>query len=602
MIAPSFGCAAVACALCGCAQPAAAPGLPALPPYVPRSVTASAEQTLADLGRLRHLPTDAPVTIDTMDDDGFLRAFHAWEASQKLTHKGVSYFSAFGLADASTDVAAMAQRLADDTLEGFYDTHDRRLYVRKRAKPVLSDLSRLTLAHEEEHALQDRFFGIPNMAALGGVDESLAVHALFEGDATVASIALDVTRHGGTAAEAMARMARLNDDDSLLRRASAMGHSEKVPPLLGAQFAWPYVGGAAFVAQLAASGGWTLVNAAMHNPPKTTEQVLHVEKYVAGEAAIDVRPPAPPDGYARLEIGRMGELQTRFFLAECAPDADAKDAARGWGGDAFLVAARGSERAVLWSTAWDDDGAAGRFAAALEARRTCAGAGAKLAFTVVRDGTRVAFVQGLDDEATRTREAAKLLTLVGRAAPPLPPIGQVTLVHPPISNDFVGRAIERDGHFVDPPLGLSTDMAGLRRTRTNLLDLQAVGRGVTVVVTAAWAPPSVALTEATVGAFVNGVHGKTPDEPMFDLGTSKAPLAWTTGEARTIRVGNRLYARFVMAPACDGKMTIILICTWMPGTAGEATANAWLKSVRLDEPAPACAAMRTLKDPGEAAN
>jgi hypothetical protein len=383
LIVRSLGCIAVVCALGACAGPSAT-----LPIYALPSAQPSADQTLAELSHLRHLPPSAPVEIETVDDAGFLRAFHAMQASQDRGGKGMAYVNAFGLAAASTDVTAMARRLADDGLDGFYDPRTRKLYVRQRAKPDPSGAARLTLAHEEEHALQDRFFGIPDMTAIGDMDESLAVHAVFEGDATVASVVLDLTRQGETSAEAIARIARIADDDEVLHRASAIGKSSNAPSLLSAQMAWPYIGGSAFVAELAASGGWSLVNVAMRNPPKTTEQVLHVEKYVAGEAAIDVRAPAAPEGYAPLELGRMGELQTRFLLAQCMTDAKAREASRDWGGDAFMIAAQGSQRAVLWSTVWDTDGAAGRFAAALEARRSCARNGAKDPFTVVRDGTR----------------------------------------------------------------------------------------------------------------------------------------------------------------------------------------------------------------------
>ena len=534
MIVRALACIAIVCALGACAGPSAA----TLPIYAPgssplagASAHLSADQTLAELSRVRQLPPSAPVDIETVDDAGFLAAFHAMQASQDHARRGMAYVNAFGLAAASTDVTAMAQRLADDSLDGFYDPRTRKLYVRQRAKPELSGAARLTLAHEEEHALQDRFFGIPDLTAMGDMDESLAVHAVFEGDATVASVVLDLARQGETSAEAIARIARMADDDEVLRRASAIGKSSGTLPLLSAQMAWPYVGGSAFVAELAASGGWSLVNAAMRNPPKTTEQVLHVEKYVAGEAAIDVRAPAAPEGYAPLELGRMGELRTRFLLAQCMTDTEAKEAARDWGGDAFMIAARGSERAVLWSTVWDTDGAAGRFAAALEARRTCARNGAKEAFTVVRDGSRVAFVQGLADEATRAREGAALLSLVGRAPPSLPPVGEVALVHPPIASDFLRMASWWRRRFVRSSFGLSSDLAGLRRMRgTKALELHAMGPSVTVDVVVEWSPPSAALAEATVGAFVPGPSRDNAEGEAIRRGDESGP---------SLRVGDR---------------------------------------------------------------
>lgn len=314
MILRVVGPLVLACGLSACAPPVAR-----LPLYAPPAQP-SDDQTLADLSRVRSLPLDAPVAIETMDDAAFLGAFHAMvRATGKGGHTG-AFWSAFAMSEPSTDVMAMAGKITDDDLGGFYDPRVKRLYVRRRAKPSASGYDRLTLAHEEEHALQDRFFGMPDFSAVADVDESLALRALFEGDATVASVVLDANRKGTSSAEAIARLARLIDDDPLLLRASGVYAAGDVPPLLRAELAWPYVRGSTFVAELAASGGWTLVNAALRNPPKTTEQILHVEKYLAGEGPIDVRAPGAPEGYSRVESGRMGELRTRFFLAQCTRD------------------------------------------------------------------------------------------------------------------------------------------------------------------------------------------------------------------------------------------------------------------------------------------
>jgi hypothetical protein len=69
--------------------------------------------------------------------------------------------------------------------------------------------------------------------------------------------------------------------------------------------------------------------------------VLHIEKYIAGERAVEVETPSPVEGYALVEHGRMGELQTRYVLADCVTDAEAATAASGWGGDAYAIIARG---------------------------------------------------------------------------------------------------------------------------------------------------------------------------------------------------------------------------------------------------------------------
>jgi hypothetical protein len=552
--------------------------------------------TLNDLSRVRNLPLDAPVEIQRLDDQAFLSTWRATSAPRR-TNRGRAFWSAFTMTSGTADVTSIAQTMLDENLDGFYDVHTKRLYVRNRAKPAPGQ--ELTLAHEEEHALQDRFFGIPEVATLSDADEALAVRAMFEGDATLSSVVLDGVRKGSTSTETIGRIARLADnEDALLLRASGLRAADDAPRLLRAEIGWPYARGATFAAQLAASGGWALVDEAIRNPPKTTEQVLHIEKYIAGEGAIDVRAGAAPQGYAVVERGRMGELRTRFVLAECVMDRDATEAARGWGGDAYTVVARGSEQALLWSTAWDDVDAATRFATALEARSACSRTGPKPPFSVVRDGANVAFVQGLDGDESRNREAAELLALVGRAPPLVPPLGQVQLrVRPPVAEDFAHGDVVGGGKFAAPLLGLTSDLADLRPVKNDVFELSAVGEYVSVAVTFRWAPPSLALNDAFAEAFAAKMQRDAKREPLFDAGTSRVELSWTTADARTIRIADRLDIRFVFAPACEGKMTFFLVSAWKPGTYGSDTADAWLKSVHASDSSPACDALKTLRDP-----
>ena len=123
------------------------------------------------------------------------------------------------------------------------------------------------------------------------------------------------------------------------------------------------------------AGGWDAVNAAFANPPASTEQVLHPEKYASHEAPIDVKLPAdlagrtgqgldggPPGHVRRAPAGRLAHDEVPNTAA--LPRAAAGGAA-GWGGDrvALLDGPNGAWAIVL-KTAWDTASDAAEFEAA----------------------------------------------------------------------------------------------------------------------------------------------------------------------------------------------------------------------------------------------
>jgi hypothetical protein len=150
-----------------------------------------------------------------------------------------------------------------------------------------------------------------------------------------------------------------------------------MPLLLQQQLTFPYVDGLQFVSALegSGSGGWAEVNKAWDHRPTTTEQIMHPDKYLAGEGAIPV---TLPDLAAQLGSGwkasftqTLGELETGIWLADGQGGGSAglpvplpnAEAAAGWGGDR-LVSLDGPNGswAIVWQTAWDTATDADEFA------------------------------------------------------------------------------------------------------------------------------------------------------------------------------------------------------------------------------------------------
>jgi hypothetical protein len=147
------------------------------------------------------------------------------------------------------------------------------------------------------------------------------------------------------------------------------------PPVVRDQLVLPYFAGRDFVDAAFKRGGWDGVRAAWSRPPASTEQVLHPQKYEAGEAPRRVLAPTTWSGGASgrtLREGVLGEALVRTWLGE-----GSDSAAAGWGGDAFRCLDVGGRTLLVWRSEWDSPAEASEFLAA--ARRRLASVGTPVA-------------------------------------------------------------------------------------------------------------------------------------------------------------------------------------------------------------------------------
>jgi hypothetical protein len=185
-----------------------------------------------------------------------------------------------------------------------------------------------------------------------------------------------------------------------------------MPKVLQESLLFPYTAGLSFVQALQASGGWDAVNGAFRDPPASTEQVLHPEKYASHEAPIDVTLPA--DLPAKLGSGwtkgledTLGEFQLKVWLDQAGggsggPSADT--AAAGWGGDrVMLLDGPNGARAIALKTAWDSAADASEFAAAAGPVVANLGNGK---VSPGSDGTTVTVLLGSSPQVTEKLRAA----------------------------------------------------------------------------------------------------------------------------------------------------------------------------------------------------
>jgi hypothetical protein len=121
---------------------------------------------------------------------------------------------------------------------------------------------------------------------------------------------------------------------------------------------FPTEAGLAFVRARYLAGGWAAVDAVYADPPHSTEQILHPERYLQDAPRspdLNDLSPSLGAGWITKDTGVLGEWRTLLALrAHLEPD-DAGTAAAGWGGDRYAILAGPSPGSAAWLllTRWD---------------------------------------------------------------------------------------------------------------------------------------------------------------------------------------------------------------------------------------------------------
>ncbi|MFT7621595.1 MAG: hypothetical protein ACI9WU_000759 [Myxococcota bacterium] len=306
---------------------------------------------------------------------------------------------------------------------GFYDPDTKELFLIADPPPegehaALKQLwDRLTdkqgeqkmiLAHELDHALADQHFDLYSLQASLKSDEdaTMALSGLVEGEATVMMmLAIMSPREQAEFLSSPPEvLAAVMDFVAPLAARFAGGKAlREAPQFYRETLLIPYTRGMHFVLTLLQSGGWAALDRAYADPPLSSEQLLHPEKYIGQTdppiaISLDAPPPALA-GWRLVKQNTLGELSIRILLQEQLSLSDATAAATGWGGDTYQVYRKGSERRLLWVSRWDLESDAREAANALLARYS-AGADSEPPAVVQRGKTVVVLTHaGADKEA-----------------------------------------------------------------------------------------------------------------------------------------------------------------------------------------------------------
>ena len=294
---------------------------------------------------------------------------------------------AFGLLPRDFNLRETLAQVYSEEVAAFYDPKTKTMHLieepKSDVKKAPSFLERLfgkkdvfdkdenktVIAHELTHALADQNYDIDAMqkAAKFDDDRRLALSALIEGEATLTMFGTSIDDWDGDEiihfpAENLAWTFNLMTPFlSFLERRKCLRNA---PPIIAESMTFPYFQGMVYCAKLTNERGWKAIDEAYRNPPLSTEQILHPEKYAAKPdlpTAIDLGRLQAGEGWKEVGRNVLGEMQILVMLRK----QDGKAAAAGWDGDRYAIFEGPRKRlGLVWCSTWDSEDDAREFAQA----------------------------------------------------------------------------------------------------------------------------------------------------------------------------------------------------------------------------------------------
>ncbi|WP_435334727.1 Hvo_1808 family surface protein [Haloarchaeobius sp. TZWWS8] len=346
---------------------------------------------MARVEQIRRVEFERQVPVRVISRAEYRELLSAGNTSPRdRLHQNVKWEALFAVNESKDAVAARQANMAGG-VQGFYSPRNGEIVIVSDSETPQMD--EVTLAQELFHALQDQRWNI------SGYNQSTtelhnARDGIIEGDGNYVDQLYEQRCEAGW--------------DCLMPQNDGGKSGGGSPDLNLAMYQvqlQPYSDGVVFVKDIKEEGGWENVNAVYENPPASTEQTIHPEKYGSDQPRdlriedsssgswhpLDVRGPTDHASFGEAGLfvmlwypsyektQRTGTAQNvvipyrKHFnveggeLAKTDPYNYAAEATTGWDGDRLLPyvddsSAETGETGYVWKTAWDSERDARQFA------------------------------------------------------------------------------------------------------------------------------------------------------------------------------------------------------------------------------------------------
>jgi hypothetical protein len=306
----------------------------------PPDLQQQAAEILARLADIRGQPAKAAIGMGLVSRQEGLRYFPTTidEEGQRTITLTNEIYALLGLVPEGTDYLQVILDLLRAGMTGFYDPDQKSFYLVDDRVFVF----RTTIVHEFAHALQHQYHDYPAAvkARQKDWDAAMTLTDVLEGDA----VATEIAFHGFS----------LRNPACFTIPPVSQGGG--IPYTINRELNSWYDDGYCFIKSVSEPGKSAAV---FENLPTTTEQILHPEKYTAGEKAKPVTL-TPLDaalgaGWQEIDRSTLGEftLQNLLVLGLAGERPRVQEAAAGWGGDGWVYYRSDEARLIELLTVWD---------------------------------------------------------------------------------------------------------------------------------------------------------------------------------------------------------------------------------------------------------
>lgn len=309
---------------------------------------------------------DVPFNVFSKDElAAFLQSELGKEYPSEYFEKYQQAYQRMGLLPADFNLEKSYKSLLGEQVAGLYDLESKKMYLVSDPASGLSESEKeIIIAHELTHAIKDQHFpGFEQLTrkleAQEDDDAQNAVQALMEGDATLVMTLYGFQHPFGLITAGSAELVRGFLGGTAVYDAS--------PEFLKKSLLFPYEEGVVFVQYHQLLGGMKAVNDLFTNPPLSTEQILHPEKYgndFPQSVSFDLGSLASQ--WNKTISFSLGEFETKLWLRQFVDEDHSLSASEGWDGDRVTLLHNKGRNVLLMGFIFDSGGDLDEFRGTVE--------------------------------------------------------------------------------------------------------------------------------------------------------------------------------------------------------------------------------------------